>query len=99
MEWYSRDVELFSPKECALDLPAERAIMCFTEGFYPRLVKYLGLSNGKRAPSFGGCQKGRMGKGVLVFKSDIGAPAAAMAMEVVIASGVQKVVMLESQDR
>lgn len=94
MEWYSRDRELFNPKDAAIHLPAEKAVMCFTEGFYPRLVKCLGLSDAEPAPGFGGCQKGRMSRDLMLLKSDIGAPAAAMAMEVMIASGVRKVLML-----
>jgi uridine phosphorylase len=94
MEWYSRDKELFDPEGAAVDLKADSAVMCFTEGFYPRLVKCLGLSDARPAPAFGGCQKGRLGKDLMLFKSDIGAPAAAMAMEVIIASGVKRVLMM-----
>lgn len=94
MEWYTKDKALFSPKEAAIRLPAEKAVMCFTEGFYPRLVKCLGLSDAEPAPGFGGCQKGRMSRDLILLKSDIGAPAAALAMEVVIAAGVRKVLML-----
>ncbi len=94
VEWYSRDKGLFNPRESAVDLPAELAVMCFTEGFYPRLVKCLGLSDARPAPEFGGCQKGRLGKDIMLFRSEIGAPAAAMAMEVIIASGVKRILMM-----
>ena len=94
MEFYSRGRGIIRPETTAIDLPAEKAVMCFTEGFYPRLVKCLGLSDAEPAPGFGGCQKGRMSQDLILLKSDIGAPAAAMAMEVMIASGVRKVLML-----
>lgn len=93
-EWYSRDKEFFSPRGSAVDLSAENGVICFTEGFYPRLVKCLGLSDARRAPDFGGCQNGRVGRNLVLCKSYIGAPAAVMAMEVMIASGVRRILML-----
>lgn len=94
MEWYSRDKTLVSPDLTTVELSAEKAIICFTEGFYPRLVKCLGMSHAERVPSFGGCQKGVMNEDLMLYRSDIGAPAAVLGMEVVIASGVRKILML-----
>lgn len=94
MEWYSRDKTLVSPALTTVDMSAEKAVICFTEGFYPRLVRCLGMSHAKRVPSFGGCQKGVMSEDLVLYRSDIGAPAAALGMEVMIASGVRKILML-----
>lgn len=94
VEWCTRDREFVSPNATAIDIPVEKAVVCFTEGFYPRLVKWLGLSDAERAPSFGGCQDARVGKDLMLCKFDIGAPATAMAMEVIVASGVRKILML-----
>lgn len=94
VEWCSRDKELFSPSETSVGIDAETAVVCFTEGFYPRLVKGLGLSDAKPIRSFGGCQKGKVRSDLLLCKLDIGAPAATLAVEVMIASGVKKVLMM-----
>lgn len=94
MEWYSRGREVIRPEMTTVDLSVERAVICFTEGYYPRLVKCLGLVQAKQAPFVSGCRKGRLGRDVALYKSDIGAPAVALAMEVMIASGVKRILML-----
>ncbi|MDQ1372324.1 MAG: Nucleoside phosphorylase [Candidatus Thermoplasmatota archaeon] len=94
MEFYSRGRGIIRPEATAIDLPVEKAVICFTEGFYPRLVKCLGLSDARRAPHISACHRGRLGKEVALYKSEVGAPAVAMAMEVMIASGVRRILML-----
>lgn len=94
VDFYSRGRGIIRPEATAIDLPVEKAVICFTEGFYPRLVKCLGLSESRQAPHISACHKGRLGKEVALYKSEVGAPAVAMAMEVMIASGVRKILML-----
>lgn len=94
VEFYSRGRGIIRPEATAIDLPVEKAVICFTEGFYPRLVKCLGLSEARQAPHISACHKGRLGKDVALYKSEVGAPAVAMAMEVMIASGVRRILML-----
>lgn len=94
MEWCSSGKGIILPEMTTVDLPVDRAVICFTEGFYPRLVKCLGLSDAKRAPHISACHKGRLGKHVALYKSEVGAPAVAMVMEVMIASGVRRILML-----
>ena len=94
MEFYSGGRAIIRPEATAIDLPVEKAVICFTEGFYPKLVKCLGLSDAERAPHISACHKGRLGKEVALYKSEVGAPAVAMAMEVMIASGVRRILML-----
>jgi len=94
VEWYSRGKEVIRPEMTRIDLPVDKAVICFTEGYYPTLVKSLGLSGSKRAPHISACHKGRLGKDVALYKSEVGAPAVAMVMEVLIASGVRRILML-----
>jgi len=94
VEWCSKGREIIRPEMTTVDLPVDKAIICFTEGFYPRLVKCLGLSDAKRAPHISACHRGRLGKHVALYKSEVGAPAVAMIMEVMIASGVRRILML-----
>lgn len=93
MDWCSRGREIIRPEMTAIDLQVDKAVICFTEGFYPKLVKCLGLSRAKRAPHISACHKGRVGADAAVYKSEVGAPAVAMAMEVMIASGVRRILM------
>lgn len=94
MDWRSRGREVISPEMMAVDLSVNKGVICFTEGFYPRLVKGLDLSDSERAPHISGFQKGRVGADLVLYKSEVGAPAAAMGLEVMIASGVRRVMML-----
>lgn len=94
VEFYSRGKGIIRPEDTAIDLPVEKAVICFTEGYYPRLVKDLGLSDCPHAPHISACHKGRLGKDVALYKSEVGAPAVAMVMEVMIASGVRRILML-----
>ncbi len=94
MEWCSKGKEVIRPEMARVDLPADRAVVCFTEGFYPKLVKAMGLTGRARAPHIPGFQKGVCGDGVALFKSEMGAPAASMALEVLIASGARRILML-----
>jgi len=94
VEWYSKGREIIRPEMTRVDLPADRAVVSFTEGFYPKLVESLGLQGGTRAPHIPGFHKGMCRDGVALFKSDVGAPASSMALEVLIASGVRRILML-----
>jgi uridine phosphorylase len=94
VDWYSSGRGIIRPEMTTVDLPVEKAMICFTEGFYPRLARCLGLSGGKKAPFVSGCHKGLLGRGVALYKAEVGAPAVALAMEVMIASGVKRILML-----
>jgi uridine phosphorylase len=76
------------------DIGAENAIFCFGDSFYSRLRTAMAKKNPKKAPDCSGSLKGFVAGGVAVYQSHIGAPAAAMLFDILIASGVKRLLML-----
>ena len=73
---------------------AENAIMCFGESFFKRLRYAMHDKKPMKAPELSGSLKGFVAGNVAVYLSHIGAPASAMLYDIMIASGVKRLLML-----
>ncbi len=86
---------LIDPKTAASDFGAATAITAFSDFLFDELLETLGakqigcITGGVDKPVYGA---ERNGKRIVVYKSPVGAPAAAMAMEEVGACGVKNFV-------
>jgi uridine phosphorylase len=76
------------------DIGVENAILCFGDSFYSSLRTAFVKKNPKKAPDCSGSLKGFVAGEVAVYQSHIGAPAAAMLFDILIASGVKRLLML-----
>jgi len=92
--WFTSEREYVCTDFMSANLGAENAIIALTSDFYPRIVKLPDFKDRKRAPHINGAIAGRLGSNLVVYKSSIGAPAAAVLMETLIASGVKRLLML-----
>lgn len=92
--WLSEDTEIISPKTFAQDIGVDRAILCFTPTVYETMIRQAGLAGRPEAPLFNGAEEGRIGDGMVVYRPCIGAPAAGMLMETLIACGVKEIIMI-----
>ncbi len=94
-EWFSRAPELIAPSVGAVNLGVENAVICNVGGCFECLRRRLEFRNAKRALRINGSLgRGLLGKDIVVYKAMVGAPAATLVMETLIASGVRKIVML-----
>jgi len=94
-KWLSRAPELISPSVGAVDLGVEKAIICNVGGCYESLRESPWFRNAGKAPRINGSVgRGILGRDIVVYKAMVGAPAAALVMETLIASGVREMVML-----
>ena len=92
--WFTSEREYVGTDFMSKNLGAENAIVALTSDFYPRIVKLPDFKDRKKAPYLNGAIAGRLGSNLVVYKSSVGAPAAAMLMETLIASGVKRLLML-----
>lgn len=90
--WYSEEEEFTKPSTMAADLDIEDAVICFEGKFYDLLVDKFELK--EEAEGLPALIEGKIGDDIGVFKSYFGSPAAAMLLEALIASGVERVLML-----
>lgn len=92
--WLSNGKLLAEPEDFAISLDVEKGILCFTPHTFYALVDDLGLH--KEAPDVDPAKEGKMSDAVVVYYSSFGAPAASMLLEILIASGIDKVIMCGS---
>jgi len=92
--WLDGGREFIRPEDLRVELGVEDAVMCFTEGFFPEIVKAAGMTRARALPEMGGAIEGKVGPRVAVIRSEVGAPAAGMIAEVLFASGVNRLVMV-----
>ncbi len=93
-DWHSRSRGIIRPSMEKADIGAVNAIMCFGESFYEALKSTLAERRPRRAPDLSGSLKGYVAEGIAVYLSHIGAPASAMLYDIMIASGVKRMLML-----
>lgn len=91
--WLDGGREVIRPEDLPVELGVEDAVMCFTEGFYPEIIKAAGMTRARKMPGMGGAIEGRVGPRAVVLRSEVGAPAAGMVAETLFASGVKRLVM------
>lgn len=92
--WFTKERELIPVDFQAADLKAENAVIAMTRHFYPRILRTTGFRDKGLAPQMNGSIDGRLGRRMVVYKSSVGAPAAAMLMETLVASGIKRVILL-----
>lgn len=92
--WFTKEQELIPTDIRAADLRAENAVIALTRHFYPRMVRTAGFRDKGKAPPMNGAIDGRLGRRMVVYESSVGAPAAAMLMETLVASGVKRVLLV-----
>lgn len=68
--------------------------MCFSDSYFRSLRSAMDGRNMRRAPALSGSLKGFVADDVAVYQSHIGAPASAMLFDILIASGVERLLML-----
>lgn len=90
--WYSEEEEFTKPSTMSADLNISDAIICSESKFYDLLVDELELE--KEAEGLPALIEGKIGDDVGVFKSYFGSPAAAMLLEALAASGIERCFML-----
>ncbi|MDI6893479.1 MAG: nucleoside phosphorylase [Bacillota bacterium] len=92
--WLSAAPALIDPAVFAKEIAADLAVLSFTRRSYQSLLRALGLVDAREAPVLPGAVEGRMDNEAAVYLSSIGAPAAGMLMEALIASGVGRILMV-----
>ena len=92
--WFTKEQEIIPTGIQAADLRAENAVIALTRHFYPRIVRTAGFRDRGKAPPMNGAIDGRLGRKMVVYESSVGAPAAAMLMETLVASGIKRVVLV-----
>ncbi len=90
--WYSEEEEFTKPSTMSADLNISDAIICFESKFYDLLVDELELE--KEAEGLPALIEGKIGDDVGVFRSYFGSPAAAMLLEALATSGIERCLML-----
>ena len=92
--WFTKEHELIPTDFEAADLRVENAVIALTRHFYPRIVRTAGFRDKGKAPLMSGAIDGRLGRRMVVYQSSVGAPAAAMLMETLVASGIKRVLLV-----
>jgi uridine phosphorylase/GNAT superfamily N-acetyltransferase len=100
--WFSAEMPVVAPSEFSASLDVQSAVLCFSEPCYRALLEAFGMCEADDAPRLGGACEGKTGamlggqvdQRVAVYEAHFGAPAAAMLMECLVASGVSRFFML-----
>jgi len=92
--WFTKEQEIIPTDFQAAELRVENAVIALTRHFYPRIVRAAGFRDRGKAPPMNGAIDGRLGRKMVVYESSVGAPAAAMIMETLVASGIKRVVLV-----
>jgi uridine phosphorylase len=92
--WYTKDESIIDPADSSIKIGSKNAVLCLTKGFFPTLSRCIGKAELKPLPRCGGAIRGKETGDLVVFESMVGAPAAAMLAENLIASGVKDILML-----
>ncbi|MBE0519206.1 MAG: nucleoside phosphorylase [Thermoplasmata archaeon] len=92
--WHACEREVIRPDILAKPLDFQTAIMSFTETLFEPILNALDMNDAPSAPTLDGALEGRSGNGVVVYRSAIGAPAAGMLLEELIASGIGRIIMI-----
>lgn len=92
--WFSLEKEIIEPSVLSDQLGVDTAIVSPIAEFYDHLIDSMGMGDADDAPSFNGSIKGKIDEERAVYLSAVGAPSAGMLLETLIASGIQKTVML-----
>jgi uridine phosphorylase len=93
-QWLSAQRSIAEPAVFARSIEAEDAVLCFSDQVFSRLVDAFDLGSERDAPRLAGSLEGWLDDAVAVYKAYFGAPAAGICIESLIASGVERVVMV-----
>ncbi len=93
MNWLSDRESITEASAFAVDINAEKAVMCFETRFYGHLIESLGLFDAEKAPGIAGGLEGKIDDDIVLYRCCFGAPAAGLHLEALIASGVSTVMM------
>lgn len=93
-QWLSAQESIVAPAAFAARIEARDALLCFSEEIFSRLVDAFGLCSAPNAPRLPGALDGKLDDAVAIYVGCFGAPAAGMLMEALIASGVERFVMV-----
>lgn len=96
--WFSSDKAVLTPSEFSAELGVETAVLCFSDRCYASLLEAFGLREAEAAPKLAGAVGGKTGtgtgRGLAVYLSSFGAPAAGMLAECLMSSGVSRLFVL-----
>jgi len=91
--WFTPERGFVSTAYQAENLGIDSAILSMIGSMYEFMVGCPEFGHRRKAPEVNGSVEGRIGRRAAVYHTSVGAPAAAMLMETLIASGVDKFVM------
>jgi len=93
--WFSNEKGIIKPQLLAKELEVEKGIICFQKNAYSSLLKSFREKRSKdeEAPSLLGAYEGRVFKSTVIYRAVLGAPATAILAEILIASGVKKIIL------
>ncbi|TFG13713.1 hypothetical protein EU537_05505 [Candidatus Thorarchaeota archaeon] len=94
VDWLSHDTAITDPSVFSVDIDASHAIMCFERVSYELVTDALDLGKSTERPTIAGALETKSKPGMIVSRCFFGAPAAALHMEALIASGVESVLMI-----
>lgn len=93
-QWLSNQKSIVQPSDFSGQINAEDAVLCFSEGLFSRLANAFNLNKGRNAPQFPGALQGVLNEDIAICQGFFGGSAAGMLMEALIASGVERFVMV-----
>lgn len=93
-QWLSERPSIVQPVAFAKEIEARDAVLCCSERIFSHLLEAFDLCAGRGAPRLPGALDGKLDDDVAVYLACFGAPAAGSLMEALIASGVERVVMV-----
>jgi uridine phosphorylase len=94
VDWLSHDTAITDPSVFSVEMDASHGIMCFERVSYELVTEALGLGKSIEHPAIAGSLETKSKPGMIVSRCFFGAPAAALHMEALIASGVESVIMI-----
>lgn len=93
-QWLSEQEPIIKPQTFSHRILAEDAVLCFSFHLFSHLCDAFGLDEGDEGPRFPGTVHYRAKDEVALFQGSFGGPAAGILMETLIASGVERIVMV-----
>ena len=92
--FYSNGKPVIEPSLYSKPLGPKDAVMCYHSEWYEMLLDSFRFREGRDMPRFPGLVAGKRNDRVAVCHSSFGAPAAGMLLEKLVASGINRVLML-----
>jgi len=93
-QWLSDQRSIVEPAVFSREIEAQDAVICFSRRVYASLIDAFDLRDAGDAPRFAGALESAVDDAIAIHWAYFGAPAAGLLMETLIASGVERFVMV-----